>query len=353
MHPVGFITRMNFLSPVWPPSVIFLSCHIVILSYCHPVILSYCHTVIFSYSHPVILLYCHNVILSYHHPVILSSRHPVILSSCHIVILSSCHTVILSYPHPIILSSCHPVILSYSHPVILPYCHPVILSYCHPVILSYCHPVILSYFHTVILSTCHTVILSYRHPVILSSCHPVILSYCHPVILWNCPAVWRQLQFPQSKPPVGSCCFLKHSNDDVNHSFYVDIQLRSVSQSETQSRISSYSLIALEIALPSFPEIVHFRISKSQTLLSPPTTTSIKKPPCSTEHFYFQFPFSTLLIQRILSDAKKENVNTSHDIRHFGHAEAFHTQTFAAYEQVEGSFRTYFSPSPFALLFLL
>ena len=31
----------------------------------------------------------------------------------------------------------------------------------------------------------------------------------------------------------------------------------------------------------------------------------------------------------------KESVNTSHDIRHFGHAEAFHTQVFAAYEQVE------------------
>jgi len=44
----------------------------------------------------------------------------------------------------------------------------------------------------------------------------------------------------------------------------------------------------------------------------------------------------------------KENVNISHDIRHFGHAEAFHTQTFAVYEQVEDSEITFFLPlSPY------
>ena len=37
----------------------------------------------------------------------------------------------------------------------------------------------------------------------------------------------------------------------------------------------------------------------------------------------------------------KENVNISHDIRHFGHAEEFHIQTFAAYELVEDSELTF------------
>jgi hypothetical protein len=96
-----------------------------------------------------------------------------------------------------------------------------------------------------------------------------VTSLCHPVILSHCPALWRQLQFPQSKLALGSCCCLKHFNDDANHSLYVDIQLRSVSQSETQTRVSSYDLIAQEKALSSFPETVQFRSSKSQTHLGP------------------------------------------------------------------------------------
>jgi hypothetical protein len=44
----------------------------------------------------------------------------------------------------------------------------------------------------------------------------------------------------------------------------------------------------------------------------------------------------------------KESVNTSHDIRHFGHAEAFHTQVFAACKQVE-DFKVTFS-IPFCLI---
>jgi hypothetical protein len=44
----------------------------------------------------------------------------------------------------------------------------------------------------------------------------------------------------------------------------------------------------------------------------------------------------------------KEFVNTSYDIRHFGHAEAFHTQIFASYEQVEDFELTFSLPlSPY------
>ena len=144
------------------------------------------------------------------------------------------------------------------------------------------------------IRACHTpgLLLNFLSPAWLP-CHTVILSYR--------PAVWQQLQFPQSKLALWRCCFLKHCNDDVNHSLYVDIQLRSVSQTETQSHIKLPSHSSGE-GLTFFrrnSSISEFKITDVFSY------TPIKKLACSTEHFYIQSPLSSVLIQLILSDAMK------------------------------------------------
>jgi len=206
--------------------------------------------------------------------------------------MSSCHTVILSYCHPVILSSCHPAILSSCHPVILSYCHPVILSSCHNVILSYCHPVILSSRHTVILSSCHNGILSYCHPVILSSCQPVILSRC--LTETTFPSIEtssRKLLLPQTFQ--SRCISLL-------------VRLYSVAFSESKrnakSHIKSRSHSSGE-GFTFFPRSSSASDFKITDAFSSPTTTSINKPPCSTEHFYFQSP--SLMTSAILVTLKR------------------------------------------------